>query len=344
VADQPNLTGTTNLEAYERYLQGVNLWHLRTGESLERALALFRQAVEMDPAFARAHAYLALTWSIIADYTDRPLAEIVPATHAAAEAALALDPDSVEAATALIQPLLAESPATLESIIERGRQLIARNPGFATTHQWHATSLFNAGFVEEAAAAYRAGLQLDPRSRIIHQNLGVLLLVQGRFDEAASVLETLDEIAPDYWDGVLARFLLYLASGQREAAEAAGNRLALMLGRTRNTVPLYLDLFFAPERRAAAAAEILSFPPGNWWDPDNPSLIDDYALPLALAAAGAHDAALSALRQSLERQMDFYPVALIRASALSGDFSCRPDVRAVYAELGLPPLPDAPDC
>jgi TolB-like protein/predicted Zn-dependent protease len=342
-ADQPNLTGTTNLEAYELYLQGVNLWHLRTGESLEQALRLFQQAIQLDPGFARAHAYLALTLGVLPDYGDRTLAEILPATRAAAEAALALDPDSVEAATALIQPLLAESPALLESIIERGRELIARDPGFATTHQWHATNLFTAGFVEEAAAAYRTGLELDPRSRIIHQNLAILLVVRGRFDEAAKLLENLDEFAPDYWDGMLARFLLYLASGQREAAEAAGNRLAGILGRTRNTVPLYLDLFFAPERRAAAA-EILTFPRGNWWDPDNPSLIDEYALPFALAAAGVHDEALSALRQSLERRRDFYPVALIRASTLTGDFSCRPDVRAIYTELGLPPLPEPPDC
>jgi tetratricopeptide (TPR) repeat protein len=170
-----------------------------------------------------------------------------------------------------------------------------------------------------------------------------LLVVQGRFDEAAQLLENLDEFAPDYWDGVLTQFLLYLASGQREAAEAAGNRLAGILGRTRNTVPLYLDLFFAPER-PAAAGEILTFPLNNWWDPDNPSLIQDYFLPFALAAAGAHDEALSVLRQSLERQMDFYPVALVRASTLVGNFSCRPDVRAFYAELGLPAQPNPEDC
>jgi len=343
-AEQPNLTGTTNLEAYQLFLQGVNLWHQRTGESLERALELFRKSVALDPGFARAHAYLALTWGIVADYTDRPLAEIRPPTLAAAEAALALDPDSVEAATALIQPLLAESPAKLGSLIETGRTLLARDPGFATTHQWHGTNLLNAGFVDEAVAAYRAGLELDPRSRIIHQNLAMLLVVRGRFDEATILLQNLDEIAPDYWDGALARFLLHLVSGQREAAEAAGNRFAEILGRTRNTVPLYLDLFFSAERRAGAAAEILTFPPGNWWDPENPALIDNYAVPFALAAAGAHDAALSALRQSLERQMDFYPVALIRSSTLTGEFQCLPEVQTFFAGLSLPLLPEPQVC
>jgi hypothetical protein len=29
---------------------------------------------------------------------------------------------------------------------------------------------------------------------------------------------------------------------------------------------------------------------------------------------------------------------------LTGDFNCRPDVQAFYAELGLPPLPGSPAC
>jgi tetratricopeptide (TPR) repeat protein len=305
---------------------------------------LFGQSVALDPDFARAHAYLALTWGIVADYSDRPLTEIRPATLASAETALTLDPDSVEAATALIEPLLAESPEALDALIERGRNLIAHNPGFATTHQWHGTNLLNAGLVEEAAAAYRTALELDPRSRIIHQNLAILLVVRGRFDEARELLDNLEEIAPDYWDGALTRFLLHLMSGQREAAEVEGNRLAGILGRTRNTVPVYLDLFFSVERRSKAAADILTFPQDNWWDPDNPSLIEEYLLPFALAAAGAPDAALSTLRQSLERQMDFYPVALVRSSAFTGEFQCLAEVQAFFAGLDLPPLPEPQDC
>jgi len=344
VAEQPNQTGTTNLEAYQLYLRGVNLWHLRTGESLEEALVLFRKATELAPDFARAHAYLALTWGVLADYSDRPLAQIRPATRAAAEAALALDPGSVEAATALITPLLAESPATLQALIERGRALIAREPGFATTHQWHGTNLLNAGFVEEAAATYRTGLELDPRSRIIHQNLAILLVTQGRFDESASLLEDLESMAPDYWDGALTQFLLYLVSSDRERAEAAGSRLVGILGRTRNAVPLYLDLLFVPERKEAAASEILAFPRGDWWNPDNPALIETYLLPFVFAVSEMHEKALETLREIQERDPDYYPLALIRTSTLTGEFSCRPDVQAFFAASDLPPLAEPPMC
>ena len=343
--EQPNLTGTTNLEAYQLFLKGVNLWHLRTGESLEQALTLFQQATGRDPSFARAHAYLALTWGIMGDYSERPLSQIRPATRAAAGKALALDPNSVEASTALITSLLADSPESLASLVEQGRDLIARSPGFATTHQWHATNLLNAGNVEEALGAYRTALDLDPRSRIVHQNLAMLLLVLGRFNEAADLLENLEEFAPDYWDGALTRFLLYLLSGREPEAEIAGNRLVEVMGRTNNTLPLYLDLYFAPERRAAAVAEILTFPRNRWWDPDNPSLIDDYTLPILLAGAGAHDGALEVLRSMfLQRGTDFYPARLVSVSPLAGDFSCRPDAQAFFAELGLPPSPDTPSC
>ena len=151
-------------------------------------------------------------------------------------------------------------------------------------------------------------------------------------------------LAMQFQNGVLARFLLHLISGQREAAEVAGDRLRGILGRTRNTVPVYLDLFFAAERRATAAAEILTFPRGDWWSPENPALIDEYLLPFTLAAAGVPEAALSALRQSLERQMDYYPVALVRTSTLTGSFNCLPEVLELYAELDLPPLPEPQAC
>jgi TolB-like protein len=340
--DQPNLTGTTNLEAYELYLQGVNLWHLRTGEALERALTLFEQAIALDPGFARAHAYLGLTWAVIADYTDRPRAQTRVESRRVAEAALALDPDSVEAATVLINSTLADSPTVFEEVIERGRALIARNPGFATTHQWHATNLMYAGRLEEAISAYRAALELDPRSRISLQNLAEMYITLRKFDDAEQLLLEIDAFAPDYFDGAQTQFELYLLSGRADAARRAGERMARLMRRNRDATGLYLDLFFEPERKPAALAEILSFPQENWWSPDNPALIDEFGLPQMLVAVGAHDEALQLLRL-FAADGEYYALSLVRASRNAQEFSCLPDVQTFYAGLGLPPLPNPPD-
>ena len=59
------------------------------------ARELFQQAIALDPAFPRAHAYLALIWAVLPDYDDHPLSESRRETVRAAEAALALDPSSV---------------------------------------------------------------------------------------------------------------------------------------------------------------------------------------------------------------------------------------------------------
>jgi len=342
--EQPNLTGTTNLEAYQLYLQGVNLWHLRTGESLERALVLLEQAVALDPDFARAWAYLALTWSVISDYTDRPMAEARIDAREAAQTALALDPASIEAATALMNPLMADSASRLETLIEQGRELLAGNPGFATTHQWHATNLLHAGRVEEAIEEFEYALELDPRSRVTHENLSELFLALGRFEDADRVLQSVEAFAPDYWDGIQTRFEWNLVTGRQEAAQASGERLARLLGRNRDATGLYLDLFFDPQRKAAAAAEIAAFPRDNWWDPDNPSLIDEFGLAEMLAAAGAYDEALDVLRWSMANDGDYWALGMVRISRIVGDFHCRPDVQGLYAEVGLPPLPEPPDC
>lgn len=47
---------TANLEAYSLFLQGRHLLARRDGDSVERALHRFQQAVDLDPHFAQAHA------------------------------------------------------------------------------------------------------------------------------------------------------------------------------------------------------------------------------------------------------------------------------------------------
>src|SRR5262245_5726501 len=48
------VVGTDNLEAYDLYLRGRELWNKRTGADIQRAGGLFQQAAEKDPGFAGA--------------------------------------------------------------------------------------------------------------------------------------------------------------------------------------------------------------------------------------------------------------------------------------------------
>jgi TolB-like protein/AraC-like DNA-binding protein len=53
---------TENLEAYDYYLQALDLCYSRTKEDLQKSIPLFEKAIEHDPQFALAHANIAIAY------------------------------------------------------------------------------------------------------------------------------------------------------------------------------------------------------------------------------------------------------------------------------------------
>ena len=327
-----NLTGTTNTDAYDAYLKGINQWHLRSGESLYNSIRLFEEAIALDPQFARAHAGLALTYAVIMDYTEMPPDEARAKARQAAEAALAIDPGLIEAATAMIYTV-----DDLEVQLQYAEQAIALNPAFATAHQWYATTLQLMGELDAAREEYLLALDLDPRSRIINGNLAELYMLAADWEEAERVLERLLSWAPDYTYGMRQLFLVRLARGDRPGAEEIGRRMARTLGRTVDTTDLYLDYAFDPARRPAVTEEVLGWPRRDWWDPEYPALLDTNDLIWLFARAGDLENAKALLRESLVDQ-PVYTYGFYRVDRSIPGFVCDPEVQAMLAEKDLPPV------
>jgi TolB-like protein len=327
-----NLTGTTNTDAYDAYLKGINQWHLRTGESLYNSIRLFEEAIALDPQFARAHAGLALTYAVIMDYTEMPPDQARARARQAAEAALAIDPGLVEAATALIYTV-----DDLEVQLQYAEQAIALNPSFATAHQWYATTLQLLGELDAAREEYLLALDLDPRSRVINSNLAELYMLADDWEEAARVLERLLSWAPDYTYGMRQLFLVRLARGDRPGAAEIGRRMARTLGRTVDTTDLYLDYAFDPARRPAVTEEVLGWPRRDWWDPEYPALLDTNDLIWLFARAGDLANAKALLRELLVDQ-PVYTYGFYRVDRSIPGFVCDPEVQAMLGEKNLPPL------
>jgi TolB-like protein/AraC-like DNA-binding protein len=89
---------TENLEAYNEYLKGKELYYQSTGESLNEALGCFKKAVSLDSKFALAYAHIVMTeyyldmFLINKAYTDE--------IDVMAEQAMVYDPKSGESLTA----------------------------------------------------------------------------------------------------------------------------------------------------------------------------------------------------------------------------------------------------
>ena len=92
---------TENLEAYELYLKARFAWNRRTAGEVQRALDLLREALELDPEFALAHAALADAYVILGVYGTRAPESVFPTARAAALRALEIDAGLAEPHAAL---------------------------------------------------------------------------------------------------------------------------------------------------------------------------------------------------------------------------------------------------
>jgi tetratricopeptide (TPR) repeat protein len=321
-----NLTGTNSIQAYELYLQGMQNWHQRELSTLRKAEGLFLRAIEIDPRFAKAHAGLALTYTVFYDYSAEPMALYLPKVSEAAGRALAIDPRSAQALAAMgwIDPDVDKGASLLE-------QAIAINPSFATAYQWYGSLKEIAGDPEEERRQLQRAFELDPRSRIIGNNLAWSNLNLGRTDDAFRLVEQMKTFAPDYNENLELEFILLLVNGQREAAAEVGNRLAEKLNKRTPNLDPYLDLFGEAPQREAASEVLLSWPRGSRTEPDSPSILYDYDLAYLLAIAGLNEPALELMTYVTKMLPRIY--SRFRWDPALASFNCTPGVQAIYASL-----------
>jgi len=174
---------TENNEAYEAYLKGRYLWNKRTVESLQKALEYFQQAVSLDPNYSLAYVGLADTYTLLSFFTLDAPKDAFPKAKAAAEKALEIDNTLAEAYTALgqVKSFYEWDWAGAEQEFQKGIRL---NPNYPLLHHWRSLNLIAMGRLEEARAAMRRAMELDPLLLIINVNLGRIDYYEGRYDEA----------------------------------------------------------------------------------------------------------------------------------------------------------------
>jgi serine/threonine protein kinase/Flp pilus assembly protein TadD len=184
-------------EAYELYLRGRHLWNRRTVDDVRQALKHFEDAVAIAPGFAQPHAGMADAYNILGDLTSMRADLARTSAMAAAQRALALDPDLPEAHTSVGFVRFFHEwdwPGAESSF----RQAVAFGPGWATAHQWFGEFLAGMGRFEEAEAHARQAVELDPLAFVMHTSLADVLYFARRYDDAIAVLRDAIEIAPEH--------------------------------------------------------------------------------------------------------------------------------------------------
>jgi serine/threonine-protein kinase len=174
-----------DLETYDLYLLGRHHWHRFTEEDIRKAIDYFQRAIELDPSFARAYGGLAAAYFIVSGpgVPGLPAHVGIPKAKAAAEKALALDPNNAFAsvALALVFAWYELDWDAAERLLSR---LVSSNPGSSEALEGYAMYLSMAGSHGRAMRYISTAIEMDPLWPIYYANAGEILYMDRRFEES----------------------------------------------------------------------------------------------------------------------------------------------------------------
>jgi len=210
----------TDPEAYALYLQARYLGQQSTPDTLEKSIALFEQALAIDPDYPAAWAGLAYTYVDQAGQGLQPFGEGYRLARQAANRALALDPGhalayldlgtiamsydrDLAAAARHYERALAIEPANTDGISDAARLAAAL------------------GRMDQAIALAEYAVARDPVNPIGNSNLGLYYGDAGRLDEAIASMRTTLSLSPGFIGAQQFIGTALLQKGEPEPALAA---------------------------------------------------------------------------------------------------------------------------
>lgn len=238
----PAAAAAARHEAEDLYLQGRFYWNTRTPEGLTQSVDYFTKATQRDPTYALGYAGLADSYNLLREYTNMPGSEAFPLALAAARKAIELDDSLAEAHRALAFASFNWS-WDVPGAEHEYRRAIELKPADAQSHHWYATMLMELARYDESIHEIDQARQLDPSSKSIAADRGLILYSSGRHEEAASSLRALEQTEPGFSSPHSYLAGIYFDQKQYEKSFAESKILAKLTGSDPSTVNLNEQLF-----------------------------------------------------------------------------------------------------
>lgn len=193
LAKQP----TENIEAYHLYLKGRYFWNKYYMKLVQKGLAYFQQAIDIDPNYALAYAGVADSYYRLSSTQLRP-SEAFPRAKAAAIKALELD-ETLSEANASLGLVKLYYDHDFHGAETNYRRALETNPNASLAHQRYGSYLMYMGRFEESMLEFKLAHELDPLSLQINVNIGSILLLTHKFEEAIKQYQKTLDIDPNYY-------------------------------------------------------------------------------------------------------------------------------------------------
>ena len=215
---------TNSNEAYQLYLKGRYHYAKRTRDDFQKGIEYFQRAVDLDPNFALAYAFIADTYASMPAYPYASPNDVFPKAKAAANRAVELDPNLAEAHTALgyVLGLYDWKWDEAERSFKRALELDDKN---SLAHVRFAISYYQpTGRADEAVRETMRAVELEPVNLANRANLTWAYIMAGRKADALGHAQKLHDLEPDF---VLGRYqvgLAYIANGMYKEAIALAEK------------------------------------------------------------------------------------------------------------------------
>ncbi|MHC4121542.1 MAG: tetratricopeptide repeat protein, partial [Planctomycetota bacterium] len=161
---------------------------------IDEAIAYYRQALSIEPDYARAHCGLAVALQSQGNTQTDPTRSDEAADHYSR--ALQVKPDYPEAHAGLGQTLAAQN--RLDEAIGHYRHALRIEPDLVHAHCGLGIALHLQGKLDEATSHYRHALRINPEHTEAHSSLACALAEQGKLDEAIGHYRRALKIRPGY--------------------------------------------------------------------------------------------------------------------------------------------------
>jgi len=249
------VAASASVPAYQEYLQGRVAIRARTAAAASAAVAHYRRAISLDPAFGRAWAGMAHALALARDWgwaiDGVPGDSVQPEAMRAADQALQLDSTSAESWLAAAMAMRARDfhralqlhrravaldssdvealhqlawgflgNGDLDSATAIEREVVARDPYFAYAYAGLAEMLNVAGRPRDAIAAVAQGRAIDSTNAPLYWQLADAELRLGSTDQARAAADRAEALGFDPLGARILRAIARLRAGDTASARA----------------------------------------------------------------------------------------------------------------------------
>lgn len=236
--ESAGLQHPTDTRTYELYLRGRYHWAKDTVGGLQKAREDFQKATELDPTYARAYSGLAETYALLGSYDIMPIGDSHSLGRQAALKALALD-DTLGEGHRSLAAIIGDHYWDWREVERRYARAIALDPNDVTTLRFYSFFLASIGRPLEALPIAEQACRLDPVSPNARMNLGVVLRLARRPDEAIRQFEETLELDPNFSFAHTLVGLAYLDKGMAARGLAAVQKARQLSGERPDVVAFH---------------------------------------------------------------------------------------------------------